>query len=63
VSKFIARRLKIILSEKISKEQFGFLEGKKIHEAIGVSQEAMHSVKSRRSKGAIFKIDLSKAHD
>jgi hypothetical protein len=46
VSKFIARRLKTILSEKISKEQFGFLEGRQIHEAIGVAQEVMHSVKS-----------------
>lgn len=59
VSKVIARRLKVILSENISAEQFGFLEGRQIHEAI----EGMHSLKSRNLKGAILKIDLSKAYD
>jgi hypothetical protein len=39
ISKVISRRLKIILSRNISSEQFGFLEGRKIHEAIGVAQE------------------------
>jgi hypothetical protein len=37
ISKIIARRIKAILSENISREQFGFLEGRKIHEAIGVA--------------------------
>ena len=63
VSKVIARRLKVILSENISAEQFGFLEGRQIHEAIGVAQEGLHSLKSRSIKGAILKIDLSKAYD
>jgi hypothetical protein len=38
VVKVIAKRIKDILSESISKEQFQFLEGRQIHEAIGVSQ-------------------------
>lgn len=36
-SKVIARRLKRILSINIYAEQFGFLEGRQIHEAIGVA--------------------------
>ena len=36
IYKIIAKRLKEVLSEHISKEQFGFLEGRQIHEAIGV---------------------------
>jgi hypothetical protein len=36
ISKLIARRLKDILSAHISLEQFGFLGGRQIHEAIGV---------------------------
>ena len=47
ISKIIARRIKEILSRKISKEQFGFLEGRKIHVAIVVSQEGLHSIKKR----------------
>ena len=63
ISKVIAVRLKSILSEHISAEQFGFLEGRQIHEAVGVAQEGLHSLKARRMKGAILKIDLSKAYD
>jgi hypothetical protein len=34
VSKIINRRIKAILSKSVSHEQFGFLEGRQIHEAI-----------------------------
>lgn len=37
ILKVIRKRLKAILSEKISKEQFGFLQGRQIHEEIGVA--------------------------
>ena len=63
ISKVIARRLKDLLSEHISREQFGFLKGRQIHEAIGVAQEGLHNMKTRKIKGAILKIDLSKAYD
>jgi len=35
VTKMIADRLKRVLSEHIIEEQFGFLQGRMIHEAIG----------------------------
>jgi len=63
ISKVIARRLKRVLSDKISLEQFGFLEGRQIHEAIGVAQEALHIINTRKLKSAVLKIDLSKAYD
>lgn len=63
ISKIIAKRLKAVLSVNISKEQFGFLEGRQIHEAIGVVQEGMHSIKTNHLKGAVIKIDFSKAYD
>jgi hypothetical protein len=63
ISKVIAIRLKIVLSDKISLEQFGILEGRQIHEAIGVAQEALHSIKTRKLKSVVLKIDLSKAYD
>eukprot|EP00253_Pinus_taeda_P012674 PITA_12674 len=44
-------------------EQFGFLSGRQIHEAIGVAQEVMHSVRQKNKKGVVIKIDLSKAYD
>eukprot|EP00253_Pinus_taeda_P033955 PITA_33955 len=63
IAKVIATRLVPILSRNISMEQFGFLEGRQIHEAIGVAQEVIHSVKQKKKKGVILKIDLSKAYD
>eukprot|EP01018_Ginkgo_biloba_P022058 Gb_03022 [translate_table: standard] len=63
VSKVIAMRVKKLLSKSISGEQFGFVEGRQIHEAIGVAQEGLHSIKTRRLKAVVAKIDLSKTHD
>eukprot|EP00253_Pinus_taeda_P003035 PITA_03035 len=63
ISKVIALRIAPILSRNISMEQFGFLDGRQIHEAIGVAQEVIHSVKMKKNKGAVLKIDLSKAYD
>ena len=63
IAKVVARRLKGILSTHISGEQFGFLEGHQIHEAIGTAQEALHSMKTKNLKGTVLKIDLSKAYD
>jgi hypothetical protein len=59
----IARRIKGVLLASISKEQFGFLEGRQIHEAIRVAQEGIHSIKMKNLKGTVLKIDLSKAYD
>ena len=58
VTKIIAQRFKKVLSKLISKEQFGFLEDRQIHEAIGVAQEGLHSEKINKENGVILKIDL-----
>ena len=63
VTKIIVQRFRKVLSKIISKEQFGFLEDRQIHEATGVSQEGLHSRKTKKAKGVILKIDLSKAFD
>eukprot|EP00253_Pinus_taeda_P015079 PITA_15079 len=63
IAKTVAVRLKPVLSKCISPEQFGFLDGRQIHEAIGVAQETIHSIRKSNSKGAVLKIDLSKAYD
>eukprot|EP00253_Pinus_taeda_P016357 PITA_16357 len=63
IAKVIAIRIVPILSRNISMEQFGFLNGRQIHEAIGVEQEVLHSVRQKKKKGVFLKIDLSKAYD
>jgi len=63
ISKVISKRIKRILSKNISGEQFGFLDGRQIHEGIDVAQEGLHSMKTRNIGGVVVKIDLSKAYD
>eukprot|EP00253_Pinus_taeda_P016222 PITA_16222 len=63
IAKIIVVRLKPVLSRSISSEQFGFLDGRQIHETKGVAQETIHSIRQSIKKGAVIKIDLSKAYD
>jgi hypothetical protein len=56
-------RIKPLLSKYIAPEQFGFLEGKLIHEAIGSVQEDLHSIKVQSLSSFVLKLDLSKAYD
>jgi len=62
IAKVISRIIKSLLSKSISNEQFGFLEGRQIHEAIGVAQ-GLYSIKTRNLKSMVLKVDLSKAYD
>lgn len=55
--------MKPILSNHISLEQFAFLKDRQIHEVVGTTQEVIHTLHSRRGKGMILKVDLSKAFD
>jgi hypothetical protein len=63
ISKIIANRIKPILSRSLSEEQLGFLKGRQILDAIGTTQECLHSIKVKKSKAMILKLDLKKAYD
>jgi hypothetical protein len=53
ITKIIATRIKSSLSFGLSKEQFGFLEGRKITDAIGIVHEALHSIKVKNIKALV----------
>ena len=57
IYKIIVLRL-LILSHYISKEQFGFLEGWQIHDAIRVDQEGIQTNMNKNTKALIIKIDI-----
>jgi hypothetical protein len=63
ISKIIARRIRLVLSEVIGEEQFIFLQNRKIHDAVAMAQEVLHMVKIKNQKAVILKLDLSKAYD
>ena len=41
----------------------GFLDNKKIHDAVGVAQEVLHNIKMRWIQSMILKLDVVKAYD
>ena len=61
-AKVITIRINPVLSKVISFEQFGFLISKLIHEAIGMTQEGLRTIKSSWYPTHIIKLDLSKAY-
>ena len=63
IGKIISTRIKKVLGQYISCEQFGFLLGRQIHDVVGVIQEGMHTISSKGLKSTVLKIDLSKSYD
>jgi hypothetical protein len=63
ISKIIANRIKPILSRSLSTEQLGFLQGRRIQDAIDTAHESIHNIKKKKIKSLILKLDLRKAYD
>lgn len=55
ITKVISNRIKHLLLEKIFVNQFGFLNGRQIHDAIGIAYEALHSIKIKKLNAMILK--------
>jgi hypothetical protein len=47
----------------ISKEQAGYVEGRKIIDTVILAHEVIHSLKSTKNPGILIKLDLSKSFD
>eukprot|EP00253_Pinus_taeda_P008502 PITA_08502 len=63
VASIVAQRLKLILPSIISPKQTGFVEGRQILDGLVVAQEVLHTLKTKKEKGMLIKLDLSKAYD
>ena len=63
IAKIIAQRIKPILSKVITEEQFGFLQNRKILDAVSIAQEVIHTIKKEKQPTFALKLDLSKAYD
>jgi len=62
-SKIIAERIKPYLARFITKEQFGFIPNRQIHDAVGLAQEGIHTIKVKKIKACLLRLDLIKAYD
>lgn len=63
ITKIIAERLKPVLGKFILVEQFGFIPNRQILDVVGIVQEILQSVKSKKLSALILKLDLEKAYD
>lgn len=63
ISKGAAQCLKPFLDKFISPQQFGFLKNRQISEPLAITQEILHTVKTKNRCALILKLDLSKAFD
>lgn len=63
IATLIAKRLKPLLPSIIAPEQTGFVEGRQILDGIIVTPEVIHSLKEKKQRGMLMKLDLSKAYD
>ncbi|KAL4281807.1 hypothetical protein GQ457_03G016970 [Hibiscus cannabinus] len=66
VSKVLVNRMKSVLPNCISSTQAAFVQGRAITDNILVAHElvhTLHTLVSRSSQGAVFKLDMEKAFD
>jgi hypothetical protein len=62
ISKIIVNWTKPYLSISLSKEQLGFLKGRRIQDAIVTTHESLHSIKKKILKSLVLKLDLREAY-
>lgn len=63
VVKLISLRIKPLLSNYISQEQFGFLSNNHIHEVVGDAHDTFHSIKTKELNAFVLNINLAKSYD
>ncbi|KAL9676312.1 hypothetical protein QQ045_004526 [Rhodiola kirilowii] len=64
ISKILNSRLSDLLTKLISPEQSGFIEGRNIHDSIGLAHDMVRDINVKTFGGNIMlKIDMSKAYD
>lgn len=63
IATLIARTLKPILPSIISLKQTDFVEGRQIIDGLVVIEEVIHSLKQKKQRGMMIKLDFSKAYD
>ncbi|CAN6553756.1 unnamed protein product [Malus baccata var. baccata] len=66
LSKVLANRLKVVMPNIISPSQNAFVEGRQIHDNIGIAHEMFHFLKGRKAKSKYelgIKLDMQKAYD
>ena len=63
IFKLITNQIKPLLPNLVSKDQTGYVEGRKILDNIILTQELIHSLKLNHTRRMLIKLDMPKAFD
>ncbi|CAI5458366.1 unnamed protein product [Closterium sp. Yama58-4] len=63
LAKVVASRMKAVLDQVISKEQFGFLPGRRLTDAVSLVADLIETAKNEDSDWYLLLIDFEKAYD
>lgn len=58
ITKIITDRMREVLGRCISEEQIGLLPNIQITDVVGIAQECLHTIKQRRLRTFVLKVDL-----
>ncbi|CAI5473374.1 unnamed protein product [Closterium sp. Yama58-4] len=63
IARVVADRMKTVLSEVVSPEQFGFLPGKRLSDAVGLVADIIEAAKNKDKDWYLLLVDFRKAFD
>nr|GEX76094.1 RNA-directed DNA polymerase, eukaryota [Tanacetum cinerariifolium] len=63
VTKILANRLAMVISDLVSNTQSAFIAGRQIHDGPFILNEVLAGCKRKKKQAIIFKVDFAKAYD
>jgi len=61
VAKLLSTRLRRVLTDVISVNQYAFIAGRQILDGFMIANEVVHGVRSKKEHGLLLKVDFHKA--
>nr|GEU51835.1 putative RNA-directed DNA polymerase, eukaryota, reverse transcriptase zinc-binding domain protein [Tanacetum cinerariifolium] len=63
IAKIISFRIALIIDDIIDPVQYAFIKNRQILNGLMILNEVVHTLKSKKKKGMIFKVDIAMAYD
>ncbi|WRX31361.1 Reverse transcriptase domain - like 10 [Theobroma cacao] len=63
VAKILANRIKWVIGDVVGNNQFAFVKGRQLTDAVLIANELINLIRKERTGGMIMKVDFEKAYD